>query len=127
MTRMDSTTAAAALAALGKPQRLDMFRRLVRAGPQGLMVGELQADMGMPGATFAHHMKALVTAGLVDQERQGRSVVCRSVHDRLEGVIDYLTRECCADIADHCLHDEEEATTPVPPRLAEVRLREVGS
>ncbi|MEQ9811238.1 MAG: metalloregulator ArsR/SmtB family transcription factor [Azospirillaceae bacterium] len=123
MTAMDSTSAASALAALGKPRRLDMFRRLVRAGPQGLMVGELQAGMGMPAATFAHHMKALVTAGLVAQERQGRSVVCRSVHPRLEGVIDYLTRECCADVADHCLHDDGEdvALPPLRPQLREVR------
>lgn len=114
----DLTTHAAAsmLAALGKPQRLEIFRRLVRAGPDGLTVGDIGAALDMPGATLAHHLGTLVRAGLVAQERNGRAVHCRPMFDSVDGLIAFLTAQCCADREQACHRqdgvpaDELEAT-----------------
>ena len=70
----DEQTAATALAALGHEARLRIFRLLVRAGDEGLSVGEIGTHLGVPASTLAHHLSALVTAGLVIQERQGRII-----------------------------------------------------
>lgn len=87
------------LASLGAPQRLRMIRVLVRAGDDGVPVGELQRRLGMAASTHAHHLGALVKAGLVHQQRRGREVICTAVFDALRGLGSYLTEQCCADVA----------------------------
>ena len=62
------------LAALGSATRLQLFRLLVRAGPEGRTVGAVKQDMGIPASTLAHHLGALVQAGLVEQTKVGREV-----------------------------------------------------
>ena len=89
---------ARALAALGHEARLEIFRILVRAGEDGATVGEIGAHIGMPLSTLNHHLSALVGAGLVQQEKQGRSVVNRAVFAAMHGMIEYLTRECCVGL-----------------------------
>lgn len=96
---MDLDTAARRLAELGNPTRLALFRTLVRAGPDGLAVGALQDALGLPASTLAFHLRGLVTAGLVTQERAGRSVLCRPAFDVLDGVLAFLKEECCRDAA----------------------------
>lgn len=93
---MKLETAAKRLAELGHPSRLAIFRHLVRCGPEGCPVGELQKTLGIPGSTLSHHLARLVSVGLVEQRRDGRTLHCLPVYDALEQVIDYLTRECCA-------------------------------
>ncbi len=88
------------LAALGHEARLDIFRLLVRAGHDGLNVGEIARHLAIPPSTLAHHLGALAAAGLVTQERQGRQIVNRADYDRLNQTLAYLTSECCAGIAD---------------------------
>lgn len=90
--------AASTFAALGSEQRLDVLRTLVRAGPEGLRIGELGNRAGVTGSTLTHHMKILSQAGLVRQERQGRSIICAAVaFDELQALSQFLLRECCAD------------------------------
>lgn len=91
--------AAEAFAALGSEARLEIIRRLVRAAPEGLPVGALQERLGMPGSTLSHHLRLLTQRGLVHQERQGRSLICRADVDRIEALAAYLTKECCRDAA----------------------------
>ncbi|PWJ16494.1 ArsR/SmtB family transcription factor [Jannaschia seohaensis] len=93
------TLQARALAALGHDARLSIFRLLVRAGDDGLNVGEIGAHLGLPASTLAHHLAALVDAGLVLQERQGRATVNRVDFDRIRGLVAFLTEECCAGLA----------------------------
>ncbi len=94
----DLTLAASTFAALGSEQRLSVLRTLVRAGPEGLRIGELGARTGVTGSTLTHHMKILAQAGLVTQQRQGRSIICAAVaYDKLENLSAFLLRECCAD------------------------------
>ena len=82
---------------LGHPTRLRIFRRLVRAGLEGLPVGTLQSEMAMPGSTLSHHLAGLVTAGLVVQHRAGRQLRCVAEYHQLLDLIGYLQDECCAD------------------------------
>ncbi len=88
-----------ALSALGHDARLSIFRLLVRAGDDGLIVGDIGAHLALPPSTLAHHLTALVDAGLVVQERRGREVVNRADYDTMRRTVDYLTRECCAGVA----------------------------
>ena len=87
------------LAALGSPVRLRLIRLLVRAGDDGLTVGDLQRRLEMPASTHAHHLAALVRTGLVHQERRGREVFCRADFAAVRGLGEYLGDQCCADEA----------------------------
>jgi len=95
---LDLAIAASTFAALGSEQRLAVLRCLVRAGPEGLRIGELGERSGVTGSTLTHHMKILTQAGLVRQEKQGRSIICAAVaYDELRILSEFLLRECCAD------------------------------
>jgi len=114
METMNSVRAAACLAALGKPTRLEIFRRLARAGPDGMSVGSVQSALGIPGSTLAHHISALTRSGLVVQDRKGREVFCRPAFPVMDGVLAYLTAECCADIGEDDRHGHAKCeNTPV--------------
>lgn len=89
---------ATALAALGHDTRLQIFRLLVQAGDEGLNVGEVGQHLDMAASTLAHHLKALVDAGLVIQERQGRQIVNRVDYDAMRAIVSFLTAECCVGI-----------------------------
>ncbi|SRR6056297_33435 len=95
---MQTDVAARALAALGHEARLALFRLLVKAGEDGLRVGDLAGHLGMPASTLAHHLKALVDAGLVIQERRGREVINRADYDAMRRMIGFLTAECCTGV-----------------------------
>lgn len=97
------TCAAASFAALGSEHRLGVLRTLVRAGPAGLSIGELGKRTGVTGSTLTHHMKILNAAGLVEQSRQGRSIICAAVaYDAVQSLSQFLLTECCADAASPC-------------------------
>lgn len=94
----DIKTAAVALSALGHEVRLHIFRLLVRSGERALSVGEIGAHIGAPPSTLAHHLSALVQAGLIEQERQGRTVVNRAAFREMDSLIAFLNSECCAGV-----------------------------
>lgn len=96
MTDISST--AKSLAALGHEARLSIFRLLVRAGNDGLNVGEIGLHLTMAPSTLAHHLGALVDAGLVLQERQGRQIVSRVDFDAIRRTTSFLTSECCVGV-----------------------------
>lgn len=89
--------AAQAFAAMGSEARLLVLATLVKAGREGLAVGDIQARCGMPASTLAHHLRFLTSAGLIEQEKQGRTVINRAAYDRLEALAGYILKECCAD------------------------------
>ena len=89
---------ARALAALGHDARLSIFRLLVKAGRDGLRVSDIGEHLGFAPSTLAHHLSALVGAGLVLQERQGREVYNRVDYPAMNRVIGFLTSECCVGI-----------------------------
>lgn len=89
---------ALSLAALGHDTRLAVYRLLVRAGEDGLNVGEIGQQLGMAASTLAHHLGSLVDAGLVIQERHGRQIVNRVDYDVMNRTLSFLTSECCVGV-----------------------------
>ena len=95
---MEIETAASQLEALGNTTRLTIYRTLVRAGDNGLPVGKLQLKLNIAGSTLSHHIKKLLEVGLVSQERQRTTLICRANFSAMNGLIVYLADECCADM-----------------------------
>ena len=95
---MNVDRTAACLEALGNPTRLAIFQFLVRAGRDGIPVGSVQSHLGIPASTLSHHIARLTRVGLVTQERQSRSLVCRADYGVMTGVIDFLTTNCCEGV-----------------------------
>lgn len=89
--------AALQLEAIGNATRLSLYRALVRAGLNGLPVGKLQTKLDIPASTLSHHLRRLVETGLVSQERQGTTLICRANYSSMNDLIGYLSDECCAD------------------------------
>lgn len=94
--KLTEAQAADGFAALGNRARLQLLRLLVRAGDDGMTVGDVGRRMDMPASTFAHHLAALVRAGLVSQEKRGREVICTAEFRAIRGTAAYLTENCCA-------------------------------
>lgn len=88
---------AARLEALGNPTRLKVYRQLVRAGEDGLAVGEVQARTGVPRSTLSHHLHRLIAVGLVGQERRGTTLICRANYPAMHATLGFLERECCME------------------------------
>jgi DNA-binding transcriptional ArsR family regulator len=99
--------AARQLESLGSPVRLKIYRALVRAGADGLACGVLQDKVGLAASTLSHHIRHLREAGLVSQERQATTLICRASYPAMDRLIGYLADECCADAA--CKSGEKAA------------------
>jgi ArsR family transcriptional regulator len=94
---MKVETTAKQLEALGNPTRLKLYRALVRAGAAGLPVGRLQEKLKIAASTLSHHLHRLILTGLVTQERQGTTLICRANYPAMRALIGFLADECCAD------------------------------
>ena len=88
------------LEALGNPTRLRIYRALVRAGEAGSSVGRLQEKLKIAPSTLSHHVKTLVSAGLIRQLREGTTLVCHANYDVMRGLVNFMVAECCADAAE---------------------------
>jgi ArsR family transcriptional regulator len=95
---MQIDQAAAVLAQLGHPVRLQIVRLLIRAGDGGVSVGGIQEHLDAPASTVAFHLRGLVSAGLVDQLKDGRSVLCTPRFDTLNAITTFLRAECCTGL-----------------------------
>ncbi|MCP3985623.1 MAG: helix-turn-helix transcriptional regulator [bacterium] len=95
---MDKQIAISALAALAQETRLDVFRVLVQAGPEGLPAGAIGAALGIASATLSFHLKELKSSGLVQCERQGRSRIYSPSFSAVNELIDFLTANCCRGV-----------------------------
>jgi ArsR family transcriptional regulator len=92
---MEQTDAVAALAALAQDNRLDVFRLLVQAGPDGLAAGNIAAELKLAPNTLTFHFDRLRQAGLVNVRRDGRSMIYSANYDGMNSLIGYLTDNCC--------------------------------
>ena len=95
---MENKIAISALAALAQETRLDVFRMLVQAGPEGVPAGAIGGGLGIPAATLSFHLKELKSAGLIRCERQGRSRIYSSDYSAVKKLIDFLTANCCQGV-----------------------------
>src|SRR5690349_16190636 len=96
---METKTVIAALAALAQQTRLAIYRLLVEAGPQGLPVGAIAERLGLANATLSFHLKELTHAQLTVAVPNGRSIIYSANFITMNGLIDYLTENCCAGTA----------------------------
>ena len=103
---MNIEQAAKQLEALGNPTRLEVYRTLVRAGGGGLPVGRLQEKLGIAASTLSHHLHRLILTGLVTQERQVTTLICRANYPAMDSLVGFLVDECCIDA--RCATAEEE-------------------
>lgn len=92
---MEEKNAVSALAALAQPVRLRVFRALVGAGPEGMTPSALATMLGVAGSTLSFHLKELMHAALVAQERDGRNLIYRAELERMSELMDYLAAHCC--------------------------------
>ena len=92
---MESNDVIRALAALAHVHRLQVFRALVVAGQQGMTPGVMAEGVGIASTSLSFHLKELMNAGLVTQERQGRNLVYRAAYDQMNELLGYLTSSCC--------------------------------
>ena len=99
---MEESSATTALAALSQTLRLRIFRALVGAGPDGLTPGALGALLDVPASTLSFHLKELMHAGLVTQQRDGRQRIYRAAMAQMNALLDYLTAHCCKGAATPC-------------------------
>ena len=99
---MEQTDAVAALAALAQDNRLDVYRLLVQAGPEGLAAGAIADKLGLAPNTLTFHFDRLRVAGLVDVRRDGLSMIYSALYDTLNSLIVYLTDNCCGGQPEQC-------------------------
>ena len=92
---MNDTKAATAFAALGHSARVAILRLLVQAGSDGLSVSTMREHLKIPATTFGHHLKAMVEAGLIQQSRQGRTLISTADYGAIQGLVAFLMEDCC--------------------------------
>jgi DNA-binding transcriptional ArsR family regulator len=109
---MDTKAAVRSLAALAQDSRLEVFRLLVQAGPEGLAAGEIAERLGLPASTLSFHVKALSQAGLVASRQESRFIYYSARFDAMNDLIAFLGENCCGGRA--CL----PAATPQRRRRA---------
>ncbi|MEM7216633.1 MAG: helix-turn-helix domain-containing protein [Pseudomonadota bacterium] len=94
---MELVNAASGFSAMGSESRLAVLQTLVKAGPKGLPVGEIQRKTGIPASTLAHHLKFLTAAELIQQEKLGRTIMNQANFRHLEVLAEFILKECCLD------------------------------
>jgi len=99
---MEQTDAIGPLSALAHPGRLEVFRLLVRAGPDGLAAGEIARATGSLANTLSTNLNLLAGAGLVTSRRDGRSIIYAAAYDRMRELLAFLMEDCCAGKPEIC-------------------------
>jgi len=99
---METESALNVLAGLAQETRLGIFRLLVEVGREGLLAGEIAKHLGIPGTTLSFHLKNMSHAGLVVSERLGTSIRYSADYDAMNGLVSYLTANCCGGDASAC-------------------------
>ncbi len=92
---MDTKTAVRLLAALAQDSRLEVFRLLVQAGPDGLAAGDIAERLGIPPSTLSFHVKALSHAGLIGSRQASRFVYYFANFEAMTGLLAFLGENCC--------------------------------
>ena len=100
---MDTKNAVIILSSLAQEARLEIFRLLVQAGTQGLAAGDIAARLDMPASTLSFHLKELAHAGLVKAQQSGRFIYYSAAFDVMNGLLAFLTENCCAGAQDCCV------------------------
>ncbi|WP_340646295.1 metalloregulator ArsR/SmtB family transcription factor [Phenylobacterium sp.] len=99
---MEKTSAVSALSALAHDARLDIFRRLVRAGADGMAAGDIARATDAPASTLSANLAILHRAGLIASRRDGRSIIYTAAYDQMRDLLGFLMEDCCAGHPEIC-------------------------
>ena len=99
---MEHSDAIAALSGLAHETRLEIFRVLVEAGPDGMPAGKIGERLRLPPATLSFHLNHLKHAGLIARRRNGRSLIYSADYAAMDGLVAYLTENCCKGHPEEC-------------------------
>jgi ArsR family transcriptional regulator len=99
---MEKSNAVAALAALAQDNRLDVFRLLVEAGPEGMPAGGVAAALNLAPNTLSFHFDRLRQAGLITVRRNGRSLIYAARYDTMHALLGFLSENCCGGAPEAC-------------------------
>src|SRR5271165_2951969 len=99
---METLDVVAALAALAQDNRLDVFRLLVKAGPEGMPAGEIATALNLAPNTLTFHFDRLRGAGLVTVRRDGRLMIYAARFDTMNALLAFLTENCCQGAPEAC-------------------------
>ena len=110
---MEKSDAVAALAALAQDNRLDVFRLLVQAGPEGMPAGQIADRLDLAPNTLTFHFDRLRSAGLVTVRREGRSMIYAARYEAMNALLGFLTDNCCQGAPEKCVPAK---STPQPAR-----------
>ena len=99
---METTDAISALAALAQQNRLDVFRLLVQAGPEGMPAGAVADALQLAPNTLTFHFDRLRQAGLVTSRREGRSIIYAAQFETMNALLGFLTEDCCGGQPEKC-------------------------
>ncbi len=94
---MNTELAALGFTAMGSGSRLKVLKTLVRAGDPGLSVSQIQNRTGIAASTLTHHLKNLAAAGLIDQQRDGRTIIVQANYEHLRALAAFILAECCVE------------------------------
>jgi ArsR family transcriptional regulator len=115
---MEKTDVVTALAALAQDNRLDIYRLLVQAGPGGMAAGEIAEKLAIAPNTLTFHFDRLRHAGLIGVRREGRSMIYTARYERMNGLVTYLTENCCQGVTADC------AASACTPKSQRTRAKE---
>lgn len=115
MNAMHEKTAVRALGALAQEVRLRIYRAVVGVGPAGLTPGAIAQDLALSPSTVSFHVKELLHAGLLTQERDGRFLIYRPNIEAMNDLLDYLTAHCCHAVRCETLPPEAGAACATHP------------
>ena len=119
MEKLDAVTA---LAALAQDNRLDVFRLLVQAGPDGLAAGTIAERLSLAPNTLSFHFDRLRQAGLVTVKREGRSLIYAARYEGMNDLLGYLTENCCEGTSkQYCAVPAPSCAVPAPKIVAKPR------
>lgn len=96
---MSSPAAVEALGALAQEHRLALFRLLIQAGDNGMAAGAIAEKLGVPNSSLSFHLAHLTRAGLIQQRRQGRSLIYTADYAAMNALVGYLMENCCGGAA----------------------------
>lgn len=109
---MEITAAVVTFSALAHPGRLEVFRRLVTAGPAGLPAGEIARALGSPASSLSANLNILSAAGLVTSRREGRSIIYAAGYAQMGELLAFMVEDCCGGRPEICGPLAEIAARP---------------
>src|SRR3954462_3551933 len=113
---MDTKDALAGLSALAHDGRLAVFRLLIKAGPEGIAAGDIARELDTQPNTMSAQLLVLSNAGLVRAKREGRSIIYAADFERMSGLLEFLTKDCCGGQPEICKPLAQTVSACGPPR-----------